>query len=139
MIDTQFYSQCIGGLEKAYATLQKVQPDDAFYILCRDRCIVEFERVLEHSGKLLRKCLKKWFHSPKAADALTYKDVFRHAAHHGLISLEEAERWLLYRDNRKTPRHNDRECFAEKTLPLLPDCIRDAIALQQVIANCSDD
>ena len=62
-------------------------------------CTQYFEVALEQSGKLLRKSLRPWFASNRQADRLTFRDVFRHAAKHGLIDVEAGERWLGYRDS----------------------------------------
>ena len=69
------------------------------------RCIASLERAVEgiegqESGKLLRKRLAPWFASNRQADRLHFKDLFRHAARHGLIPPGAVERWLRYRDNR---------------------------------------
>ena len=70
---------------------------------------------------------------------MTFKNVFRHAARHDLISLEACERWFAYRDNRNDTAHNYGEDFAETTLRLLPDFITDARELARVIAQTVDD
>jgi hypothetical protein len=55
----------------------------------RSAYIKEFEIILEQAGKLLRKCLKPWFHSPKAVDALVFKDLFWHVAANSMNCLTE--------------------------------------------------
>jgi nucleotidyltransferase substrate binding protein (TIGR01987 family) len=139
MIDTEFYLRCIKTLEQACTLLQKAEPDSIEYELYRSACVKEFEIILEQSGKLLKKCLRAYKHSAREADKLTFKDIFRHAAHHGLISLEETERWLQYRDNRNNTAHDYGVNFAQKTLVLLPQFITDASRLQQVISQHSHD
>ncbi|MCL1966983.1 MAG: hypothetical protein FWF67_03800 [Fibromonadales bacterium] len=42
---------------------------------------------------------KPYFSSSAAVDKLNFKDVFRHSVLHGLLNIEESERWLEYRDN----------------------------------------
>lgn len=71
----------------------------------------------------------------KQADQLTFKDIFRHAAKHGLLELEEVERWLIYRDNRNDTAHDYGEGFAEETLRLLPQFIIDAERLRGVVQS----
>ncbi len=78
-IDTTYYERCITTLEKAHTMLLKANPENIDYDLYRSACVKEFEIILEQSGKLLRKALKPYFHSSKAADQLVFKDVFRHA------------------------------------------------------------
>ena len=99
----------------------------------RAACVKEFELVLEQSGKLLRKRLRPWFASNRQVDQLVFKDVFRHAAKHGLIEAAACERWLRYRDNRNDTVHDYGEEFAVATLALLPCFIADAKALAEVI------
>ena len=67
------------------------------------------------------------------------KDLFRHAARHGLITPEAVERWFLYRDNRNDTAHDYGEGFAEATLKLLPGFIADAKTLADMIEETDDD
>ena len=97
------------------------------------------EIILEQCGSLLKKRLRPFFSSHRQADRLTFKDAFRNAAKHGLITVEASERWFVYRDNRNDTAHNYGERFAETTLKLLPDFISDAKALARVIAEGDDD
>jgi nucleotidyltransferase substrate binding protein (TIGR01987 family) len=105
------------------------------YEIFRNATVKGFELTLEISGKLLRKAIKPYFASSQLVDKLTYKEVFRHAAKHSLMSVEEVERWFNYRDNRNTIAHDYGESFAEETLTLLPDFIADAKKLQEQIAH----
>ena len=75
------------------------------------------------------------FASNRQADRLTFKDRFRHAAKHGLVSVESCERWLAYRDARNDTAHRYGVGFAEATLKLLPTFIVDAKELAQIIAE----
>ena len=77
--------------------------------------------------------LREFFASNMEADRLTFKDIFRHAARHGLLSIESAERWFEYRDNRNDTAHDYGEGFAETTLKLLPNFIADAKQLALVV------
>lgn len=95
--------------------------------------------MLEQCGSLLKKRLRPYFASNRQADRLTFKDAFRHAAKHDLISVDACERWFTYRDNRNDTAHNYGEEFAETTLKLLPDFIPDARALERVIVEGPDD
>jgi len=61
-----------------------------------------------------------------------FKDIFRQAAKHGLITLDEAERWLVYRDNRSDTAHDYDEGFANQTLALPPQFIEDARRIPEV-------
>ena len=137
-IDTTFLRRCIGALDRALAGLRANEPEDAMRDVYRAACIKEFELVLEQSGKLLRKRLAAFFASNRRADRLIFKDLFRHAAKHGLMEPDAAERWLRYRDNRNDTAHDYGEDFAEATLKLLPEFLVDARALADAIEAADD-
>ena len=138
-IDTVFLRRCIQALEFALAEAGKRQEaNDFLYDIYRAACVKEFELVLEQSGKLLRKRLAAFFASNRQADRLVFKDLFRHAAKHGLIAPDTVERWLQYRDNRNDTAHNYGEDFAEATLKLLPAFLADAKALADMIEAADD-
>ena len=138
-IDTAFARRCIGTLERALDQIGEHRDTDEFlYDVYRAACVKEFELVLEQSGKLLRKRLAAFFASNRQADRLPFKDLFRHAAKHGLLEPEAVERWLRYRDNRNDTAHDYGEDFAEATLKLLPSFVADAKALADMI-EAGDD
>lgn len=132
-IDTQFMLRCIQTLNEAQQLLKQVNANSIQYEMYRSACVKEFEIILEQSGKLLKKALLPYFHSPRAVHQLFFKDVFRHAAQFGLISSEEAQRWLEYRDNRNSVAHDYGVDFAKQTLILLPQFIEDATRLESVL------
>ena len=134
-IDTTFLKRCIGTLERSLDSLGGRDGDDVVYDLYRSVCVKQFELVLEQSGKLLRKRLRPWFASNRQADRLTFKDLFRHAAKHGLLPADACERWLTYRDNRNDTAHDEGDGFATATLKLLPGFIEDAAALADVMSS----
>lgn len=131
--NTEHFSRCVATLGRAFNTLQELAADDELHDIYRAACVKEFEIILEQAGRLLKKCLAPYFTSSKQADCLTFKDIFRHAAKHGLIHLEESERWLAYRDNRNDTAHDYGEKFAEDTLRLLPMFIADARNLRETM------
>ena len=138
-IDTTFLRRCIDTLERAMDEIViHGTTEDFLYDIYRAACVKEFELVLEQSGKLLRKRLANFFASNRQADRLAFKDLFRHAAKHGLIESDAAERWLRYRDNRNDTAHNYGEDFAEDTLKLLPSFVADARALADMIESVDD-
>ena len=139
-IDTVFLRRCIQALEFALAEAGKRQEaNDFLYDIYRAACVKEFELVLEQSGKLLRKRLAAFFASNRQADRLIFKDLFRHAAKHGLMAPDTVERWMQYRDNRNDTAHNYGEDFAETTLKLLPAFVADAKSLADMIEASDDD
>lgn len=138
-LDTSFLDRCIRTLEKAFNLLQQSDVESLDYDLYRSATIKEFEVILEQAGKLLKKCLKPYFHSSKVVDKMSFKELFRHAGNHDLLSIEEVERWLIYRDNRNSTAHDYGFGLAENTLPLLPQFIIDAQSLLKVINNSQHD
>ena len=138
-INTDFLMRCINTLESAFDHLRQREPDDPMYDIFRAAAVKEFELVLEQSGALLKKRLRPYFASNRQADRLTFKDAFRHAAKHGLLSAAAGERWFAYRDNRNDTAHDYGADFAETTLKLLPAFIVDARELARVIAEGADD
>ena len=137
MIDTSHLVRCIDVLESAFEGLRQHSPDDITYDIYRAACVKEFELVLEQSGKLLRMRLRDYFSSNFEADRLVFKDVFRHAARRGLLSVESCERWFEYRDNRNNTAHDYGEGFAETTLRLLPSFVDDARDLASIVASAN--
>ncbi|MCL6270777.1 nucleotidyltransferase substrate binding protein [Sansalvadorimonas sp. 2012CJ34-2] len=132
-IDTAFFKRCIQTLEIAHTRVRQCEEDSIEYDMYRSACVKEFEIILEQAGKLLRKCLVDFVHSPKAISRLVFKEVFRMGAQHDLISLEEAERWLIYRDNRNNTAHDYGKKFAEQTLQLIPEFIGDAKRMEESV------
>lgn len=138
-IDTSFLRRCIGTLELAYGEIGGLKDrGELVYDIYRAACVKEFELVLEQSGRLLRKRLAAYFSNNRQADRLPFKDLFRHAARHGLMDAEATERWLAYRDNRNDTAHDYGEDFAEQTLRLLPAFIADARVLADMIESADD-
>jgi len=110
-LNTEHLEHCLETLESAYNQLLKAEKSTIDYEVFRNATIKGFELVLELSGKLLRKKLKAYFASPKEVDQLTFKDVFRHAAKHSLMTTDEVNRWFEYRDNRNTTAYDYGESF----------------------------
>jgi len=129
-LDTEHLGRCIQTLESSLERLGASEPESIDYEIYRNATVKGFELVLEATGKLLRKALQPYFAGSRVVDELYFKALFRHAAKHGLLNVEEVERWFAYRDNRNTTAHDYGERFAEETLRLLPDFIADAKRLQ---------
>ncbi len=138
-INTEFLDRCIITLETAYEQLQQQRAGTVAYDIYRSACVKEFELILEQCGNLLKRLLRPYFASNREADRLTFKDRFRHAARHDLISVECCERWFQYRDNRNDTAHDCGENFAETTMALLPIFISDARQLAEVIERPTDE
>ena len=135
MIDTKHFSKCIATLELSLKHLQSTKKTNPEYEVFRNATIKGFELTLEIAGKLLRKALKIYTSNPSSVDELTYKDMFRHAAKHHLLSTEATERWFSYRDNRNYRDHDDGIALAEEILKLFPHFIDDARSLEKKIGS----
>lgn len=138
-IDTTYIERCISTLSKAFGLLQKTNPDEIDYDMYRSACIKEYEIIIEQCGKLLRKCLKPYFHSSKVVDQLYFKDIFKQAVLRSIITPELCEQFLAYRDSRNNTDHDYGVNFAEETLVLLPAFIKDAKLLAECIKQLPDD
>ena len=138
-IDTTYLERCIAALDKALTILHKTDIEIIDYDIFRSACVKEFEIILEQSGKLLRKAIKPYFHSPKEVDKMVFKDLFRNAVLRDFITDEQCERWLLYRDNRNNTAHDYGVNFANETLVFLPQFIIDATDLTNVLKSKIED
>ena len=134
-IQTDYLQKCIDTLQKAYDLLQKEQEGSIGYEVFRNALVKGFEMTLAQSWKLLKKKITPYFGSKKEVDRLTCKDIFRQAHKHSLISEEEVERCLKYRDSRNTTVHDYGQAFAEETLPLIKDLLKDVNRLRMVLEN----
>ena len=122
---TEHLARCLQTLEKSLEQLKGAPQDSIDYEIYRNAVVKGFELTLETAGKLLRKAIKTYTGNPRAVDELTFKDVLRHAAKHGLIDPASVERWFAYRDNRNSTAHDYGQGFAEETLGLMPGFLSD--------------
>lgn len=134
-INTEHLNKCIETLEKSYTLIKTVPEGSVEYEMFRNALVKGFEMTLEQSGKLLKKRIEPYFGAKKTVDTLTFKDIFRHAFKHSLISEEEVSRWFKYRDNRTNTAHDYGQKFAEETLVLIEDFLNDSKRLKEVIKN----
>jgi nucleotidyltransferase substrate binding protein (TIGR01987 family) len=134
-IDITYLQRSIYALTLAFKFLQQYSENDIEFDIYRSAVIKEFEIVLELSGKLLKKALKNFFHSPKAVEKLYFKDIFREAGIHNLITIDEVDRWFKYRNNRNSTSHDYGEQFANETLVLIEQFIIDAKNLAMEISK----
>lgn len=132
-LNTEHYARCIRTLETSLQQLAQAEEDSIEYEIFRNAVVKGYELTLEIAGKLLRKALKAYTGRPREIDGLSYKDVLRRAAKHDLMTIEEVERWFIYRDNRNNTAHDYGIGFAEETLKLLPGFVADARILETVL------
>lgn len=134
-INTEYLQKCIATLNKSYEMLLQTQEGTIDYELYRNSLVKSFEMTLEQSGKLLKKILNPYFASKRTVDSLSFKDLFRQAHKHSLITEEETLRWMKYRDNRNCTAHDYGQAFAEETLTLIKDFLKDVENLKKVVDN----
>lgn len=134
-INTEYLEKCIETLEKSYDLIKTAQEGSIDYEIYKNSLVKSFEMTLEQSGKLLRKKLLPYLTSKKAVDILTYKDLFRQAAKHLLLDNDKVTRWFKYRDNRNNTAHDYGRKFAQETLLLIDDFLKDVKHLKEIIEN----
>lgn len=134
VLNTSHLVRALQTLERALTMLKSAEESSVEFEVYRNAVVKGFELVLEMAGKLLRRSLKEYMGSPRTVDALSYKEVFRHALKYGLLQEgESVERWFAYRDNRNETAHNYGIGFVDETLALLPNFLTDAYALLKTI------
>ena len=134
-INTEYLQRCIETLQMSYDFIKNSTKGSIEYEVYRNSLVKAFEITLEQSGKLLRKKITPFFASKKDTDRLTFKDVFRFANKYSLLTEDEVQRWLKYRDNRNNTAHDYGQACAEETLSLIEKFLLDAKNLKQVIDN----
>lgn len=131
ILNTDHLKRCIDTLRHTLKLLMQQNPDSLEYEIFRNATVKGYELTLETSGTLLKKAIKPYFANPQDVDQLVFKDIFRHAAKHGLLTIDETKRWFTYRDNRNNTAHDYGVGFAEETLKLLPKFVEDAQRLKE--------
>ena len=134
-LDTGYLDLSIQTLESAFRLLQEEERGSILYGIYRSACVKEFEIVEEFCGSLLKKRIRPFFASNRDADKLAFKDIFRHAAKHVLITADECARWLQYRDTRNESAHLYGENYAVDVLAALPAFIPDAQDLASIVGQ----
>ncbi len=134
-INTEYLQRCIDTTEKSYNYLKNMEEGTIDYEVYRNSLVKGFEMTIEQCGRLLKKKITPYLSSKQVADMLTFKDIFRHAHKYSLLTEEETQRWMKYRDNRNNTAHDYGQKFAEKTLSIIQDFLKDAENLKKVIDN----
>jgi nucleotidyltransferase substrate binding protein (TIGR01987 family) len=135
MLNTTILETCLDTLTQAYKGIQHLEADSTAYRIYRSAIVKEFELLLEQSGKLLRKRLRPFVGNVAMVESLSFKDVFRKAGQHQLLSIEAIERWFSYRDSRNDTAHDYGETLALKTIEVLPTFIEDVNALIHILKS----
>ena len=132
-LNTDHLKRCIQTLQSSLTFFEQAGPDSIDQEVFRNAIVKGYELAQETSFKLLKKALRDYGYGAQKLDATPVKDLLRLSATHGLITLEEVERWFAYRDNRNNTAHDYGEGFAKKTLNLIPGFIIDVARLETVL------
>ncbi|MGA7950849.1 MAG: nucleotidyltransferase substrate binding protein [Thiobacillaceae bacterium] len=133
MLNTDHLKRCISTLESSLAMYRKAAPESIDQEVFRNAIVKGYELAQETAFKLIKRALKDYGHGGKKLDATPVKELLRLAATHGLMTVEEVERWFTYRDNRNSTAHDYGEGFAKETLVLLPGFVEDAKILETTL------
>lgn len=133
MLNTDHLNRCIDTLESSLTLYRQAESGSTNQEVFRNAIVKGYELTQETVFKLIKRALKDYGHGGKKLDATPVKELLRLAATHGLMSVEEVERWFVYRDNRNDTAHDYGEGFAMETLALLPGFIADAKMLEATL------
>ena len=132
-LNTDHLKRCIDTLRSSLAFYEQAAPDSIDQEVFRNAIVKGYELAQETSFKLLKKSLRDYGHGAKKLDSTPVKDLLRLSATHGLMTIEEVERWFAYRDNRNNTAHDYGENFAKETLRLMPGFIADVTRLEAIL------
>jgi nucleotidyltransferase substrate binding protein (TIGR01987 family) len=132
-LNTDHLKRCIDTLRSSLALYGQAAENSIDREVFRNAIVKGYELAQETSFKLLKKVLRDFGHGAKKLDTTPIKDVLRLSATHGLMTLDEVERWFAYRDNRNDTAHDYGENFAKETLRLIPGFIEDVTRLEAVL------
>jgi len=135
ILNTDHLSRCIRTMQSSLSLYEQAEPESIDQEVFRNAIVKGYELTQETTFKLLRKALRDFGYGAKKLDSTPIKDVLRLAATHGLMTLEEVERWFAYRDNRNSTAHDYGEGFAKETLTLLPGFIADVTRLEALLRD----
>jgi len=132
-LNTDHLKRCIQTLRSSLIFFEQAAPESIDQEIYRNAIVKGYELTQETSFKLIKKALRDYGYGAKKLDSTPVKDVLRLSATHGLMTLEEVERWFAYRDNRNNTAHDYGEGFAKETLNLIPGFITDVTRLEAVL------
>lgn len=132
-LNTDHLKRCIQTLSSSLVFFEQAAPESINQEIYRNAIVKGYELTQETSFKLLKKALRDYGHGAQKLDSTPIKDVLRLSATHGLMTLEEVERWFAYRDSRNNTAHDYGEGFAKETLRLMPGFIADVTRLEAVL------
>jgi uncharacterized protein YutE (UPF0331/DUF86 family) len=133
ILNTDHLKRCIQTLQSSLTMYEQSEPESIDQEVFRNAIVKGYELTQETAFKLVKKALKDFGHGAKKLDTMPIKEILRLGATHGLLTLEEVERWFAYRDNRNNTAHDYGEGFAKETLVLLPGFIADVTRLEGLL------
>lgn len=132
-LNTDRLKRCIDTLRSSLTFYEQAAADSIDREVFRNATMKGYELAQDTSFKLLENALRDYGHSAKKLDITPIKDLLRLSATHGLMTIEEVERWFAYRDNRNDTTDDYGENFARETLRLMPGFIDDVTRLEAVL------
>lgn len=132
-LNTGHLKRCIQTLQSSLTLYDQAEAESIDQEVFRNAVVKGYELTQETAFKLLKKALKEFGHGAKKLDSTPIKEILRQSATHGLMTVEEVERWFKYRDNRNNTAHDYGEGFAKETLVLLPGFIVDVARLEALL------
>jgi nucleotidyltransferase substrate binding protein (TIGR01987 family) len=135
ILNTDHLSRCIKTLRSSLTLYEQAEPESVDQEVFRNAIVKGYELTQETAFKLLKKALKDFGHGARKLDSTPIKEILRLSATHGLMTLDEVERWFAYRDNRNNTAHDYGEGFAKETLVLLPGFVNDVTRLEALLRD----
>lgn len=133
ILNTDHLKRCIQTMQSSLTLYHQEEAGSIGQEIFRNAVVKGYELTQDTAFKLIKKALKEFGHGAKKLDSTPVKGLLRLAATHGLMTVEEVERWFTYRDNRNNTAHDYGEAFARETLTLLPDFITDVSRLEALL------
>ncbi len=133
ILNTDHLKRCIQTMQSSLLLYHQEEAGSIGQEIFRNAVVKGYELTQETAFKLIKKSLKEFGHGAKKLDSTPVKGLLRLAATHGLMTVEEVERWFSYRDNRNNTAHDYGVAFAKETLVLLPDFIVDVSQLEALL------
>lgn len=134
--------RCMQTLNSSLTLYRQAEAGSIDQEVFRNAIVKGYELAQETAFKLLIKALKAYGHGGQKLAQTPVKELLRLAATHGLMTLDEVERWFRYRDNRNNTAHDYGEYFANETLVLIPAFLQDidtlAAVLEQKLGKSAD-
>lgn len=127
---TQRLSRCIETLRASTRMFGQAATDSTEQEVFRHAVVKGFELVQETSFRLLKEGLVEFGYTSRRLEQTPVKELLRLAAQHGLMTLEEVERWFEYGDARNSTAHEYGEAFVLHTMAMMAAFLEDCASLE---------